>query len=119
MRKTQIIMNKPIYFGLSILDLSKHITYEFWYDYIKPKYGEYIDIAYDTETRFGTSNYELDRPWPKKIKRVIELMKDKSGGKILKRLVGLGAKTYSYLKDGSSEDKKAKVIKNVCHKKKT
>ena len=46
-------------------------------------------------------------------------MKDKSGGKILKRLVGLGAKNYSYLKDGGSEDKKAKVIKNVCHKKKT
>ena len=57
MRKTQIIMNKPIYLGLSILDLSKHITYEFGYDYIKPKYGDYIDIAYDTETRFGTSSY--------------------------------------------------------------
>ena len=46
-------------------------------------------------------------------------MKDKSGGKILKRLVGLGAKTYSYLKDAGSGDKKAKVIKNVCHKKET
>ena len=38
MRKTQIIMNKPVYLGLSILDLSKTLMYEFWYDYVKPKY---------------------------------------------------------------------------------
>ena len=40
MRKTQILMNKPVYLGLSILDLSKTVMYEFWYDYVKPKYGE-------------------------------------------------------------------------------
>ena len=40
MRKTQILMNKPIYLGLSILDLSKIVIYEFWYDYVIPKYGE-------------------------------------------------------------------------------
>ena len=40
MRKTQILMNKPLYLGLSILDLSKTVMYEFWYDYVKPKYGE-------------------------------------------------------------------------------
>ena len=39
MKKTQITMNKPVYFGLSILDLSKSIMYDFWYDYVKPKYG--------------------------------------------------------------------------------
>ena len=39
-KKTQITMNKPVYLGLSILDLSKIVMYEFWYDYIKPKYGE-------------------------------------------------------------------------------
>ena len=38
MRKTQILMNKPVYLGLSILDLSKTVMYEFWYDYVKPKY---------------------------------------------------------------------------------
>ena len=41
MRKTQIFMIKPVYLGLSILDLSKTIMYQFWYDYVKPKYGEY------------------------------------------------------------------------------
>ena len=49
--------------------------YEFWYDYVKPKYGQNIKLCYidtdcykdvaDVETRFGTSNYELDRPLPK------------------------------------------------------
>ena len=82
MRKTQRSMNKPVYLGLSILDLSKTVMYKFWYDYAKPKYGEnaklcymdtgsfivhvktediYKDNAEDAETRFDTSNFELDR----------------------------------------------------------
>ena len=73
-------MNKPVHLGLSILELSKILMYEFWYDYVKPKYNEkailcymatdsfivyrniddiYKDIAEDAETRFDTSNYEL------------------------------------------------------------
>ena len=40
MRKTQILMNKPVYLGLSILDLSKTVMYRFCYDYVKQKYGE-------------------------------------------------------------------------------
>ena len=79
-------MNKPVYLGLSILELNKILMYEFWYDYVKPKYGEkaklfymdtdsfiiyiktdhiYKDIVEYLETRFDTSNYELDRPLPK------------------------------------------------------
>ena len=102
MRKTQILMNKPVYLVLSILDLSKTVTYEFWYEYVKPKYGEnaklcymdtdsfivhvktddiYKDIAVDVETKFDTSNFEIDRPLPKgKNKKVIGLMKDELGG---------------------------------------
>ena len=85
MKKTQIIMNKPAYLGLSILDLGKTVMYECWCDYVKPKYGEkarlcymdtdsfifhvktndiYKDIAEDIEKRFDTSNYEIDRPLP-------------------------------------------------------
>ena len=92
MRKTQILMNRPVYLGLLILDLSKTLMYEFWYDYVKPKYGFmdtdsfivhvkadgiYKDIPEDVETRFDTSNFELERPLPKeKNKKVIGLMKD-------------------------------------------
>ena len=51
MRKIQIIMNKPNSLGLSVLDLSKTAMYEFWYDYVKPKYGENAKLCYmDTDS---------------------------------------------------------------------
>ena len=40
MKRTQILMNKPVYLGLSRLEISKILMYEFWYDYVKPRYGE-------------------------------------------------------------------------------
>ena len=46
MNKTKVKMNKPIYLGLSILEISKILMYEFWYDYMKPKYGNYIKLCY-------------------------------------------------------------------------
>ena len=82
------------------------------------------DIAEDVETRFDTSNYELevnsiDRPLTKgKNKKVIGLMKDELGGKIMTKFVGLGAKIYSYLIDYGSEDKKAKGTKKCVIKRK-
>ena len=79
-KKAQILMNKSVRLGFSILELSKILMYEFWYDYVKPKHDEklfymdtgsfivniktgdvYKDIAEDIETRFGISNYKLDR----------------------------------------------------------
>ena len=85
MKKTKVKINKPIYLGLSILEISKTLMYEFWYGYMKPKYGDnvklcyvdtdsfimhiktedfYEDIANDIEKRFDTSNYEVNRPLP-------------------------------------------------------
>ena len=85
MKKTKVKMNKPVYLGFSILEISKTLMYEFWYDYMKPKYGDnvklcymdtdsfimhiktedfYKDIADDVEKRFNTPNYECDRPLP-------------------------------------------------------
>ena len=56
----------------------------------------YKDIAKNVETRFDTSNYQLDRSLLKgKNKKVIGLMKDELGGKIMTKFVGLRAKTYS------------------------
>ena len=58
-------MNKLVYLGLSTLEVSKILMYEFLYDYVKPKYK---DIAEDVGTRFDTSNYELDHCLRKKCK---------------------------------------------------
>ena len=76
----------------------------------------YKDVAEDVETRFDTSNYELewnsiDRPLPKgKNKKLIALMKDELSGKIMKRFVEPRAKTYSYLKDEVGEDKQKQKL---------
>ena len=115
MKKTKVKMNKPIYLGLSILEISKILMYEFWHDYMKPKYNNnvklcymdtdsfimdiktndfYKDIANDVENRFGTSNYEVNRSLPMgKIKKVIGLMKDELGGKTITEFVTLRPKT--------------------------
>ena len=85
MKRTKVKMNKPIYLGLSILEISKLLMYEFWYDYMKPKYGDNVKICYmDTDsfimnikTEDFYKNYECDRPLPTgKNKKVIGLMKD-------------------------------------------
>ena len=133
MKKTDMLINKPVYFGLSGLESSKMLMYAFWYDYVKPNYGEkarlcymdtdsfifciktdgiYKNIIEDVETRLGTSNYKLEcnpieRPLPKgKNEKVIGLMKDELGGTIMAKVVRL-TKTYSHLIDYDSEDKKA------------
>ena len=138
MKKTKIKMNKPIYLGLSILDIGKILMYEFWYDYMKPKYDNDVKLCYmetdsfvmniktedfdkgianDVEKRFDTSNYEVDRPLPTgKNKKVIGLMKDELGGKIITEFVTLRPKTYSYLTDDGKEDKKAKGTKKCVIK---
>ena len=51
MKKTKVKMNKLLYLGMSILDISKTLMYEFWYDYIKLKYGDRAKLCYmDTES---------------------------------------------------------------------
>ena len=79
--------------------------------------GFYNDIANDVEKRFDTSNYEVDRPLPTgKNKKVIGLMKDELGGRIITEFVALRPKTYSYLTDDFKEDKKAKGTKKCVIK---
>ena len=139
MKKVKVKMKKPIYLGLSILEISKIIMYEFWYDYVKKKYGDmvklcymdtdsfimniktkdfYKDIAQNIEERFDTSNYYVDRPLPKgKNKKVIGLMKDELGGGIITEFIALRPKTYSYITDEFIEIKKAKGTKKCVIKK--
>ena len=113
MGKTEIKMNKPVYLGQEILDLSKTLMYEFHYKYMRTKYGRkvglcymgadsfiyeteaedfYRDIAKEVQKRFDTSGYSKDenRPLPIGInKKVIGLMKDELGGKIMTGFVAL------------------------------
>ena len=139
MKKTKVKMIKPIYLGLSILEISKILMYEFWYDYMKPKYNNgvklcymdtdsfvmhiktndfYKDISDDVDNRFDTSNYEVKRSLPiGKNKKVIGLMKDELGGEIIMEFIALRPKTYSYLTDNDKIDKKAKGTKKCVIKK--
>ena len=139
MKKTKVKMNKPIYLGLSILEISKILMYEFWYDYMKPKYNDnvklcymdtdsfvmsiktnefYKDISDDVECKFDTSNYEVKRPLLMgKNKKVIGLMKDELGGEIITEFIFLRPKTYSYLTDNDKIDKNAKGTRKYLIKK--
>ena len=138
MNKTKVKMNKPIYLGLSILEISKILMYEFWYDYMKPKYNDNIKLCYmntdsfikniktedfykdnanGVEKKFDTSNYEVNRPLPTgKNKKVIGLMKDELGGKIIMEFVTLRPKTYLYLIKNCKKDEKAKGTKKCVIK---
>ena len=78
----------------------------------------YKDIANDVENRFDTSNCEVNRPLPTgKNKKIIGLMKDELGGKIITEFVTLRPKTYSFLTDDGKEDKTAKGTKKCVIKK--
>ena len=140
MKKVEVKMNKPIYLGQAILDLSKTLMYEFWYDYIKHKYNDkarlcymdtdsfviyiktedfYKDVASDVERWFDTSNYDKkdNRPLPiGKNKKVIVLFKDELGGKCIVEFCALRANAYAYKLDDDTEMKKAKGTKKCIVK---
>ena len=135
MRKTSLTMNKPIYLGMCILDLSKTIMYDFHYNYIKSKYADkakllftdtdslmyeietedfYKDIAGDVKNKFDTSDYPENHPSgipTGENKKVLGMMKDEAAGKIIKEFVGLRSKLYSFVMDDGGETKKCKGIK--------
>ena len=141
MGKIKVVMNKPVYLGQAILDLSKIVMYEFHYDYMKSEYGKnlklcymdtdslmyhirtehfYEDIAEDIKERFDMSGYSKEdaRPLPIGLnKKVIGLMKDELGGKIMTEFIALRPKLYAYRKLDGKEDKKCKGIKKCVVKK--
>ena len=128
MKEVKVKMNKPIYLGLSILTM-----HEFWYDFIKSKYESnaklcymdtdsfiinvkmeefYKDISENVIERFDTSNYIHNRPLPIGVnKKVLGLMKDELGRRIITEFVALRPKTYSYKTEDNVELKKAKGTK--------
>ena len=120
MKKTKVKMNKSIYLGMSVLDISETLMYEkLMYDYFKLKYGDraklcctdtnsfiihittedfFEDISNDAEKWYDTSSYGKNdkRPLPiGKNKKVIGLFKDELEGRIMKEFCALRTKTYS------------------------
>ena len=137
MKKTSLTMNKPVYLGMSILDLSKTLMYDFHYNYVIAKYGNkakllftdtdsflyeiqtedfYKDISGDVKDRFDTSEYPEGHPSriPTGInKKVLGMFKDEAKGDNIKEFVGLRAKLYSFKMEEGKENKKCKGIKKA------
>ena len=130
MRKVKVNMNKLIYLGMTILDISKILMYEFLYDYLKPKYKEnlnlcymdtesfifnvktedwYKDISNDIEQRFDSSDIQTNIPIKNNINRkVLGVLQDELNGYPMKKFIGLRPKCYAYLQDDGKINKRAK-----------
>ena len=137
MRKTEVLMDKPVCLGQAILDISKTLMYEFYYDYLKPKYGDklklsymdtdssiihiqtvdfYKDIADDVCTWFDTSDYnkKLNRPLPTGInKKVISMFKDELNGMSMTEFCAPRTKTYAFRHYDDDEGEKIKEKKKA------
>ena len=134
MKKTRVKMNKPLYLGMSILDISKMLMYKFWYDYCKPKYGDRAKLCYtDTDsfiiyikTKYFLKiflmmlrNGLIRLTTIKMIKDLFQqekapgLFKDELGGKIIREFVALRPKAYAYLDDCGMIIKKLKLQKSA------
>ena len=127
MKLREVYMNKPVYLGQVILDISKMLMYEFWYDYLKPKHHDKIKLCYmdtdsfiiyvetddfykdtsnDIKKWFDTSNFskDINRPLEKgKNKKVIGKFKDELGGLIMSHFCALKSKAYAFLIDSFTD----------------
>ena len=135
MKKTKVYMNKHIYIGQAVLDTSKTLMYEFYYNYLKPKYVDkvklcyidtdsfifyvetedfYHDIIPDLNSCFDTSklNNKLDRAIPKGINEgILGMFKDELKGEVMTEFIALAFKVYAYMCDNDKVDKRVKGIK--------
>ena len=142
LKKTKLYLNRPIFVGFSILDLSKVLMYEFHYEYMKPKYGcnakllftDTDSLCYEIKTGdiyrdmlqnvelFDTSEYAQNHPLYSLVnKKVLGKMKDETHGIPIQEFVGLRPKMYSILyteNDKLVEKKTAKGIKKSVTKRK-
>ena len=138
MRKSRLLLNKPVYTGMTILDKSKILMYDFFYNHLKKQYGEKCELLYtDTDSLlldiktedvykdiernksfYDTSDYPEDHPLFSKVnKKVLGKMKDECAGKPISEYVGLRSKMYSIMTGCEKNIKKAKgVKKNVIKK---
>ncbi|XP_071055153.1 uncharacterized protein [Onthophagus taurus] len=140
MERLHVIYDKPLYIGFTVLELSKLLMYDFYYAYLKPKYGEDIRLCYmDTDSftvqiytddiynevklnldKFDTSNYSPDNQFniPLQNKAVLGLMKDENCGNIMLEFVGLRSKVYANRVSGERITKKSKGVRKAIVKRK-
>ena len=141
MQKTSILLNKPVYTGMSILDNSKILMYDFFYNTLKKRYGDECELIYtdtdsllleietediykdmgDQQDLFDTSDYPKEHPLHSDAnKKVLGKMKDECAGTPIAECVCLRPKMYSVLRADEKNVKKAKgvkknVVKTIRH----
>ena len=132
--KTKLTLNKPIYVGFSVLDLSKHLMYDWYYNKLKKKYSENCTLLYtdtdsllvdiktkdvykdmsETKDEYDFSDYPTDHPlYDETNKKVIGKLKDECAGAPIAEYIGLRPKLYSVLRTDEQLIKKAKGTKNM------
>jgi hypothetical protein len=138
LHKSRLVLNRPVYVGMSILDLSKNLMYDFYYNQLRKQYGDRCKLLYtDTDSLlleietedvyrdiaqhadlYDTSDYPQEHPLHSTAnKKVLGKMKDECAGRPIAEYVGLRPKMYSILEASGNNIKKAKgVRKNVVKK---
>lgn len=139
MKQVEIQMNKPISIGMAVLDLSKILMYDFYYNFMKPRYGANVEMMYtDTDSLildiktdcfytdmiesidewYDTSDFAENNPYkiPRKNKKKPGYFKDELNGKIMTEFAGLRSKMYAFKFD-DMQVKKAKGVKQYVLKK--
>ena len=138
MHKSRLVLNRPVYVGMSILDLSKHLMYDFYYNQLQKQYGDQCQLLYtDTDSLlleietddvyqdmakhanlYDTSDYPKDSRLHSTVnKKVLGKMKDECAGRPIAEYIGLRPKMYSILEAGGKNIKKAKGVKKTVVKK--
>ena len=138
LHKSRLVLNRPVYVGMSVLDLSKCLMYDFYYNQLKAEYGDRCELLYtDTDSLlleiqtndvyrdmaeradlYDTSDYPKDHPLHSTAnKKVLGKMKDECAGRQIAEYVGLRPKMYSILEASGGNIKKAKGVKKGVVKK--
>lgn len=140
LHRSEVLLNKPIYVGLTVLDVSKTLIYDFHYNYMHKIYSytnckllytdtdsliyavkcnDFYDDMKQNIQKFDTSDYPKENMFnmPRENKKIVGLMKDECNGNILTEFIGLRSKMYSTRIDGQDSTKKIKGIKSSVVKK--
>lgn len=135
MKTTRVTLDKPMFIGMAVLDLSKLLMFEFYYDYFKPKYPEAKLLYTDTDSLiinvptediyedlkseleyYDTSDYPNTHPlFSNTNQKKIGVMKDEMNGKLISEYVGLRSKQYS-IKHETGTSSRAKGIQKCAIK---